>query len=116
MERFTFAIEQDARVLMSVPCIFYGQGVNHSWFNERSVGTHIQLAGTLAEILGPKNFTYSSLLPNMFANNLAFNARLYAKDGVITRQSMVPEEEQKYIANTRKIAAWRVLRGNRIER
>ena len=116
MERFTFAIEQDARVLMSVPCIFYGQGVNHSWFNERSVGTHIQLAGTLAEILGPKNFTYSSLLPNMFANNFAFNARLYAKDGVITRQSMVPEEEQKYIANTRKIAAWRVLRGNRIER
>lgn len=116
MERFTFAIEQDARVLMSVPCIFYGQGVNHSWFNDKSVGTHMQLAGTLAEILGPENFTYSSLLSDMFANSFTFNARLYAKNGEITRQSMAPEEEQRYIANTRKIAAWRVLKGNRIEK
>ena len=28
MERFTFAVEQDERVMMSVPCIFYGQGVS----------------------------------------------------------------------------------------
>lgn len=116
MERFTFAVEQDARVMMSVPCIFYGRGVEPSWFNERSVGTHIQLAGTLAEILGPENFIYSSLLPNMFVYNFTFNARLYAKDGVITRQNGIPEETHRYIANTRKISAWRVLRGDRIER
>ena len=116
MERFTFAIEQDARVLMSVPCIFYGRRVDRSWFNERSVGTHIQLAGTLAEILGPANFTYSSLLPNMFASNFTFNARLYAKNGEITGQKMAQEEVLRYIANTRKIAAWRVIKGNRMEK
>ncbi|MEE1231140.1 MAG: LTA synthase family protein, partial [Phascolarctobacterium sp.] len=38
MERFTFAVEQDARVMMSVPCIFYGQGVSKDWFDESSVG------------------------------------------------------------------------------
>ena len=116
MERFTFAIEQDARVLMSVPCIFYGRRVDRSWFNERSVGTHIQLTGTLAEILGPANFTYSSLLPNMFASNFTFNARLYVKNGEITGQKMAQEEVLRYIANTRKIAAWRVIKGNRIEK
>lgn len=38
MERFTFAVEQDARVMMSVPCIFYGQGVQKDWFKENAVG------------------------------------------------------------------------------
>lgn len=116
MERFTFAIEQDARVMTSVPCIFYGQGVERSWFDEKSVGTHFQLAGTLVEILGPENFTYSSLLPNVFANNYTFNTRLYAKNGVITKQNGIPEETRRYIANARKISAWRVLKGNRIEK
>lgn len=116
MERFTFAIEQDARVMTSVPCIFYGQGVERSWFDEKSVGTHFQLAGTLAEILGPENFTYSSLLPNVFANNYTFNTRLYAKNGVITNQNGIQEETRRYIANARKISAWRVLKGNRIEK
>lgn len=116
MERFTFAIEQDARVMTSVPCIFYGQGVERSWFDEKSVGTHFQLAGTLAEILGPENFTYISLLPNVFANNYTFNTRLYAKNGEIIGQKMAQEEVLSYIANTRKIAAWRVIKGNRIEK
>ena len=116
MERFTFTVEQDARVMTSVPCIFYGQGVERSWFDEKSVGTHFQLAGTLVEILGPENFTYSSLLPNVFANNYTFNTRLYAKNGVITKQNGIPEETRRYIANARKISAWRVLKGNRIEK
>ena len=52
----------------------------------------------------------------MFVNNFTFNARLYAKNGVITKQNGIPEETRRYIANARKISAWRVLKGNRIEK
>ena len=55
-------------------------------------------------------------LPNMFASNFTFNARLYVKNGEITGQKMAQEEVLRYIANTRKIAAWRVIKGNRIEK
>ncbi len=115
MERFTLAVEQDARVLMSVPCIFYGAGVSPSWFNANSVGSHIQVAGTLAEILGPQGFTYASLQSSMFDSDTAFNQRLYASNGEITMQDKIQENAKKYIADMRKIAAWRVIKGNSIE-
>ena len=57
-ERFSFVKEQDIRTLSSIPCIFYGTGVQQSWFHDKSVGDHMQLAGTLAEIVGPAGFTY----------------------------------------------------------
>ena len=116
MERFTFAVEQDARVRMSVPCIFYGAGVSPSWFNQRSVGSHIQLAGTLAEILAPQGFSYASLQPSMFDSDAAFNQRLYASNGVITMQNKVKKNTKKYIADMRKLAAWRLIKGNSIEK
>ena len=115
MERFTFAVEQDARVMMSVPCIFYGAGVSPSWFDAKSVGSHIQIAGTLAEILGPEGFTYASLQPSMFDGDAAFNQRLYASNGEITVRDKIPENTKKYIADMRKLAAWRVIKGNSIE-
>lgn len=116
MERFTFAMEQDARVMMSVPCIFYGRGVEPSWFNAKSTGSHIQIAGTLAEILGPAGFSYASLQPSMFDSDIAFNRRLYASNGEITMQTRIQENAKKYITNMRKIAAWRVIKGNSIEK
>ena len=115
MERFTFAIEQNARVMMSIPCIFYGQGVRQNWFNEQSVGCHMQLAGTLAEILAPAGFTYSAMLPSMFESGFAFNHRLLAQNGEISEQKDVAQELQEKIAAMRKVAAWRVLKGNEIE-
>ena len=115
MERFTFAVEQDARVMMSVPCIFYGAGVSPSWFDAKSVGSHIQIAGTLAEILGPEGFTYASLQPSMFDGDAVFNKRLYASNGEITVRDKIPKNTKKYIADMRKLAAWRVIKGNSIE-
>ena len=115
MERFTFAIEQDARVMMSIPCIFYGKGVQQNWFNEQAVGCHMQLAGTLAEIFAPAGFTYSAMLPSMFESGIAFNHRLLAQSGEISEQKNVASELQTKIAAMRKVAAWRVLKGNEIE-
>ena len=114
-ERFSFATEQDARTLSSIPCIFYGRGVQRSWFNEQSVGCHMQLAGTLAEILAPAGFTYSAMLPSMFESGFAFNHRLLAQNGEISEQKDVAQELQEKIAAMRKVAAWRVLKGNEIE-
>ena len=101
--------------MMSVPCIFYGAGVSPSWFDAKSVGSHIQIAGTLAEILGPEGFTYASLQPSMFDGDAAFNQRLYASNGEITVRGKNPENTKKYIADMRKLAAWRVIKGNSIE-
>ena len=114
-ERFSFATEQDARTLSSIPCIFYGRGVQQSWFNEQSVGCHMQLAGTLAEILAPAGFTYSAMLPSMFESSFAFNHRLLAQNGELSEQKNADKELQKKIAAMRKVAAWRVLKGNEIE-
>ena len=111
MERFTFAVEQDARVLMSVPCIFYGQGVSKDWFDENSVGSHIQLAGTLVDIVGPAGTEYTSMMPNMFASEIAFNQRLYAEKGKLGGA----RNNDAAIAALRKVSAWRVLKGSKIE-
>ena len=43
------------------------------WFNESSVGSHIQLAGTLVDIVGPAGTEYTSMMPNMFISEIAFN-------------------------------------------
>ena len=115
MERFTFAVEQDARVMMSVPCIFYGQGVQKDWFKENAVGCHMQLAGTLAELLAPAGFTYSAMLPSIFESEFAFNHRLLAQNGEIAEQKNVDAQMMKEINAMRKVAAWRVLKGNEIE-
>ena len=114
-ERFSFAIEQDVRTRSSIPCIFYGQGVQKDWFEENAVGCHMQLAGTLAELLAPAGFTYSAMLPSMFYSNFAFNHRLFAQNGEIKEQKNIDVQLQKEINAMRKVAAWRVLKGNEIE-
>lgn len=112
MERFTFAIEQDARVMISVPCIFYGKGVSRNWFNENSVGSHIQLPGTLAEILGPLGTKYTSMQPDMFTCEIAFNQRLFAEKGKLGKAR---NNDERVVA-LRRVSAWRVLKGNKIEK
>lgn len=111
MERFTFAVEQDARVMMSIPCIFYGQGVSKDWFDAKSVGSHIQLAGTLVDIVGPAGAEYTSMRPNMFASEIAFNQRLFAEKGKLGGA----RNNDARIAALRKVSAWRVLKGNSIK-
>lgn len=114
-ERFSFAIEQNVRTLSSIPCIFYGKGVQRDWFNENTVGCHMQLPGTLAELLAPAGFTYSAMLPSMFESNFAFNHRLLAQDGEIVEQKNADAQTMNKITAMRKVAAWRVLKGNGIE-
>lgn len=114
-ERFSFAIEQDARTLSSIPCIFYGQVVQKNWFKENAVGCHMQLAGTLAELLAPAGFTYSAMLPSIFESEFAFNHRLFAQNGEIREQKNIDAQMMKEINAMRKVAAWRVLQGNEIE-
>ena len=114
-ERFSFAKEQDTRTLSSIPCIFYGAGVQQAWFNDNAVGDHMQLAGTLAEIVGPAGFMYSAMLPSMFESDFSFNHRLFAQNGEIKNQKNIDAQMEKEINAMRKVAAWRVLKGNEIE-
>lgn len=116
-ERFSFAKEQDNRTLSSIPCIFYGVGVRHDWFSNKTVGDHMQLAGTLAEILAPAGFMYSAFQQSMFDEDvIAFNHRLYAKGGELNEQSKsVDKAMMDYINAMRGVSAWRVLKGDEVK-
>ena len=115
-ERFTFAIEQDIRTCSAIPCIFYGQGVRKDWFNKNAVGCHMQLAGTLAEMVGPSGFTYSAFDKSMFVQDkFVFNHKLVAFNEKIGYFKDF-DDEYKWCANDiRRISTWRALKGNAIE-
>lgn len=115
-ERFTFAVEQDIRAVSTIPCIFYGQGVQKNWFDDKSIGCHMQLAGTLAELLGEPGFKYSAMLPDVFAKNeYVFNHRLLA-DGtdIFAQDKLADKHINEQLAAVRNVGAWRVLKGNNI--
>lgn len=116
-ERFSFATEQDIRTLSSIPCIFYGAGVRHDWFSNKTVGDHMQLAGTLAEIVAPAGFMYSAFQSSMFDEDaVAFNHRLYAKEGKIAEQGRNKDKTiMVYINSMRGVSAWRVLKGDEVK-
>lgn len=109
-ERFTFAKEQDLKTLSAIPCVFYGQGLKQSWFKPQQAGCHMQLAGTLAQLIAPAGFTYSAILPDMFNDTApVFNHRLYAENGEMLLLSS--NKEMLETANAAKaISAYLVLK------
>lgn len=109
-ERFSFAKEQTIETLSAVPCIFYGPGIHKEWF-ENSAGCHIQIAGTIAEMIAPAGFTYTAFWSDMFTGENIFNHRLYAdKDKV---DLLTKNEEISCMADyARSIASWRILKGD----
>lgn len=111
-ERFTFAKEQDIKTLSAIPCIIYGPGLNKQWFDD-TVGCHIQIPGTLAELIAPAGFKYTAFLPDIFQKNAVFNHRLYADRNNINLLS----NNKKLLElsnNAKSIAAWRILKGENI--
>ena len=116
-ERFDFAIEQDTMTKSTIPCIFYGQGVQQSWFGDNSIGCHMQLPATLAEMLGNKGFKYSSMMPSFYnQDSYVFNYRIYVKGGKIGEVGKLEDKQLKeYTDAMRGIGAWRVLKGNLIK-
>ena len=113
-ERFTFAKEENTRTLSAIPCIFYGYQITPELFGNAQVGCHMQIAGTLAEIYGGCGFTYSSVLPNIFEAKGVFNYKLWAENNDI-RFIKDSSERRRFANSARKIAAWRTLKGNKIE-
>ena len=112
-ERFTFAKEQNARTRAAIPCIFYGYQITSELLQNAKVGCHMQLAGTLAELYGEQGMQYSSILPSMFECHEVFNYNLYGNKDTMESLSKHADMQQK-ADNARRIAAWRVLKGNRI--
>ena len=60
-ERFSFAKEESNQANFAVPCIFYGTGVEKSWFDKNIAGSHMQIIPTLVEMLAPTGFQYVSI-------------------------------------------------------
>ncbi|MDR3163349.1 MAG: LTA synthase family protein [Helicobacteraceae bacterium] len=116
--RFHFSKQQDPLVTMSVPCIFYGYGIEHSTIWKNRVGTHLQIAPTLAEMLGRKGAdTYRSIFPSLQEadSSVAFNGEAWSDgESVKLRKEIVPNV-QKHLRAAEIISIWRVKKGNVID-
>lgn len=113
-ERFDFAVEQDIRTKSAIPCIFYGAGVEQSWFGEKSIGCHMQLPATMAELIGEKGFKYSAFMPSFFDNDsYVYNYRVYVKNDIFRELNKLEDVHLKeYTDSMRNVSAYRVLKGN----
>lgn len=116
-ERFTFSKDVDDKTYSAIPCIIYGQGVQKDWLSENATGCAMQIAPTLAEIVGKPGMQYSSVLPDLFANDKpVFNHRFYAwDDKIFDLNSKTPDDIKDRADAAKKITAWRVVKGNKIE-
>ena len=77
----------------------------------------MQIVPTLAEIIGKPDMQYSSILPDLFTNDKpVFNHRFYAWDDKISDlNSKTPDNIKDRADAAKKITAWRVVKGNKIE-
>ena len=121
-ERFSFAREVDLQSLSSVPCIFYGKGIDPAWMPEKQFGSALQITPTLAVLAGRKGDTYSSLVPDLLQKqDFVFNHRLWGDAAGMHEQDAkkpkhaMSKTDRKLVGQLRQIAVWRVLKGNRIK-
>ena len=113
--RFNFAEEQSNYVRATIPFILYGKGITKNLFPQDSVGCHQQIPATLAELLGPPGFTYSSLMPSMLQNHFVFNHNFWARDNWLGQNRNLPRRDRNYITAQRELSAQRILNGNQIK-
>ncbi|SUP43896.1 LTA synthase family protein [Veillonella criceti] len=124
-ERFTFAKEVDRRTNSGIPIIFYGAGIDANWLaSEKGVATgfgitntfasSLQIAPTLAELVGRYGDTYESLVPSIFESTIfVFNHELWLDTaGYHEQKDDLSETYRQKIDELRTIAIWRVKRGN----
>lgn len=116
-ERFTFSKDVDDKTYSAIPCIIYGQGMQKNWLPANATGCAMQIAPTLAEIVGKPGMQYSSVLPDLFTNDKPiFNHRFYAwDDKIFDLNSKTPDDIKDRADAAKKITAWRVVKGNTIE-
>ena len=62
--------------------------------------------------MGPAGTEYTSMMPNMFISEIAFNKKLYAEKGKLGDA----RDDDTAVAAMYKVSAWRVLRGNSLEK
>jgi len=113
--RFNFSEEQPNTVRGTIPFILYGQGVSKNLLEPDSVGCHQQIPATLAELIGPAGFTYSSIMPSMFHNHFVFNHNLWARENWLGQNKNLPRRDRNFIEAQRELSAQRLLNGNNIK-
>ncbi len=118
-ERFSFAKEVSLEELNGVPCYFYGTGVTKEFLSSSSVGSHVQMIPTLAEMLLPKGSCYYSLLPPLQNSRQAFNYKLVIEPG--EKAKMLEEKQVKDVGlksqmnAARKISIRRMIDGRELQ-
>ena len=113
-ERLHFAKEQEIRTRASVPCIFYGAGINKAMFKDLKVGAHNQIAGTIAELIAPAGFKYSAIWDNMFNSDVAFNYYLYADENSVYKLDD-NDSIKKLVEFAKLVSTYRIVKGNSLQ-
>ncbi|MDR0746885.1 MAG: LTA synthase family protein [Helicobacteraceae bacterium] len=116
--RFHFSKEQDLLTTMSVPCIFYGYGVKHDTIWKNRAGTHLQIAPTLAEMIGKKGVdTYHSVFAPLQEadSSAAFNGKVWSDGESVKSHEEIPPNAQERLKSAQTLSIWRVKKGNAIE-
>lgn len=114
-ERFNFSANVSLTELSGIPCYFYGDGVTKDKITPSMVGSHLQIAPTLAELILPTGSLYESILPPLMQSDRAFNHRLVIDNGIMQEQHDLKDDEfNAYIEAARTVAIWRITKGNYI--
>ena len=66
-----------------VPFIVTGAGVKRDIFSPNAVGSHIDIAPTIVELIAPQNFIYVSLGTSLATNTRAVNYLLFAERNAV---------------------------------
>ena len=93
-ERFSFAKEMDLQSLSSIPCIFYGKGIDPAWMPKNQFGSALQVTPTIAALVGRKGDTYNSIVPDLMQKqDFVFNHQLWADRNGMYVQDLREEQE-----------------------
>lgn len=111
--RFDFSKDATLQELYGVPFIVYGKNVKPEWFRSNTIGSQMQVPGTLAEIIGKKGDKYTALVPSLFSNStMATNIHLCINKGIFGDLKKADADIKFQSQNARVVSSWRTLKGN----
>ena len=130
-ERWTLENSPSDYERVAVPLVLAGSAIRKSMMTDEVVGSHMDIAATVLELVLPKNTSYYALGENIFKRRAgvpAFGVAAYhwitpsvIGSGNTDKTELLPgadkpdekglETVRQRVQDVRKVAAWRVLKG-----
>ena len=100
----------------TVPCIIYGDGITKNILSDEVASRHVNVWGTIVELIAPQGFEYYSLGKSLRRGaNVGFNDSVWLNTVDIGKlDGNEPIEVEKTLEAYRTISWWRSIKGNLI--